>query len=270
MAGAGRATGTVRGDRLNGRHPARRGPPRGSLRPARSYVGGVWIAPARDLWVAVLDVLAPLCCPVCRGALERGAGCPACGLPGPGRVSRTLHEDRLGVYVVLAGGEMSGDLRRLIHAFKYQRDPAALALLAGQTGCAVAPGAPGWDALVPVPAHPVRRRERGHDAVDELARRLAPLLGLPVARLLRRARYCGPLTGHGRLERRRLIGVTLAARPAWGRLLLLDDVTTTGTTFQSCRRVLLAAGAVSVDLLAAARTPRPGTARARPAAGRAL
>ena len=158
---------------------------------------------------------------------------------------------------------MAGDLRRLVHAFKYRQDPVALALLAAQAHRAVPAGAPGWDALVPVPAHPVRRRERGLDAADELARRLSTLLGLPVVRALRRVRYCEPLTGRGRLARRRLVEGTLAAAGAWGRLLLVDDVTTTGTTFQACRRRLLEAGAVSVDLLAGARTPPRRSRRVR-------
>jgi len=205
----------------------------------------------------VLDLLAPLICPLCGQRLARADACPACGLPGGAPVSRRLQEDDLGPYLVMAGGPLAGDLRRLVHAFKYRQDPVALALLAAQAHGAIPPGVSGWDALVPVPAHPVRRRERGWDAADGFARRLAPLLGLPVVRPLRRVRYSEPLTGHGRLARRRLVAGTLAACHAWGRLLLIDDVVTTGTTFRACRRALLAAGAASVDLLAGARTPRP-------------
>jgi predicted amidophosphoribosyltransferase len=207
-------------------------------------------------WGAALDLLAPWVCPLCGGALARADACPDCGLPSAGTVSRTLQEDRLGPYLVLAGGALAGDLRRLVHAFKYRQDPVALALLAAQTARAIPPRMSGWDTLVPVPAHPVRRRERGWDAADGFARRLAPLLGLPVVRPLRRVRYCEPLTGHGRLARRGLLEGTLAARGAWGRVLLVDDVFTTGATFRTCRCMLLAAGASSVDLLAGARTPR--------------
>ncbi len=217
----------------------------------------MWRARLRSPWRTALDLLAPLLCPLCGRALARADACPSCGLPGAAPVSRVLREDDLGPYLVLAGGPLAGDLRRLVHAFKYRQDPVALALLAAQARSAIPPGVCGWDALVPVPAHPVRRRARGWDAADGLARRVASLVGLPVVRPLRRIRYAEPLTGHGRLARRRLLAGTLAAHGAWGRLLVVDDVFTTGTTFQACRRALLAAGAISVDLLAGARTPRP-------------
>jgi predicted amidophosphoribosyltransferase len=244
-----------------------RAPKRARVRHEPRYSPGMRWAMLGDVWRAALDLLAPLICPLCGDVLVRADACRACGWPSAEHVSRHLEEDDLGPFVVLAGGALTGDLRRLVHAFKYRQDPVALALLAAQARVALPPRLSGWDALAPVPAHPVRRRERGWDAADGLVRRLAHLLGLPVVRPLSRVRYCEPLTGHGRLARRRLLEGTLAARGAWGRLLLVDDVFTTGATFRACRRALLDSGAVSVDLLAGARTPRR-TAREHTAGGK--
>ncbi len=220
----------------------------------------------QSIWAATLDLVAPLRCPVCGRVLAEAARCPDCRMPDPARVARTLGQDARGPYLILTGGALTGRYRRLLHAFKYTQDPGARALLTAQTVLALPPGG-GWDALVPVPTHAVRRRERGFDAVEALGRDLSLALRMPLLRLLRRVRYCAPLTGRGALERRRLVEETVAAAPSWGRLLLLDDVATTGTTFRTCRRLLLAAGAESVDLLVAAHRPR---ARRRIVAARRL
>jgi predicted amidophosphoribosyltransferase len=210
---------------------------------------------------ALLGLVAPFRCPVCSRELERPLGCRACRLPGRARVVRRLQGDAAGPYLVLGGGSFAGRLRRAIHAVKYRQDAVALELLARQTALALPPGLR-WDAIVPVPAHRVRARERGWEPVWELARRVGRRSGLPVARRLRRVRYTPALAGRHRWARQRIVrGAFRAGRPVTGRLLVLDDVGTTGATFRSCRRELLRSGALSVDLLAAALTPR------RPAAG---
>jgi predicted amidophosphoribosyltransferase len=211
----------------------------------------------RDLLVAGLDLLAPLCCPVCDLKLSDHTCCPSCGLPDPSHVRRELCRDALGEYLVLAGGPFDGALRAMVHALKYRQDPAARVLLAGQTMLALPRGLT-WSALVPVPAHPIRVRERGWEVVATLASDLAQASGWPQRRLLSRRRYTSPLTGRDLAGRRSVLEGSFAAHPATGCLLLVDDVLTTGTTFRTCRRALLESGARAVDLIVSARTPSPG------------
>ncbi len=181
--------------------------------------------------------------------------CRRCRLPDPALRRRQLRLDRRGPFLLLAGGDYQGALRRLVHAFKYHADPGAAALLLAQARL-VLPARLLWDALVPVPTPRQRIRARGGEPVAEFASRLAVVTGLPVRRVLRRAQATPPLAGRGSVERRRLVRGAFRAQGAAGRLLVIDDVATTGATFRACRRVLLCAGAVSVDLLVAAATPR--------------
>lgn len=206
-------------------------------------------------WISqACDLVAPVLCPLCGRRLGPGSACRACGLPDRGLVLRELRASREGPLLVLGGGLLRGGLRRLVHAHKYAQAPGALSLLAVQTALAV-PSNLRWDALVAVPAHPTRARERGGDTVCELTRRLADLLAVPVLPVLRRVRYTEPLTGKGHWQRREIVAQAFRARRAQGCLLLVDDVRTTGATAAACRRVLLAAGARAVDCLVAARTP---------------
>ncbi len=176
-----------------------------------------------------------------------------CGLPDARGVLRQLRQDHLGGYLVLGGGRFAGRLRRVVHAAKYRQDPAALALLARQATLAL-PAGLGWDALVPVPAHAVRVRERGGETTGALAARIGEMCRLPVVRLLVRRKYTRTLTGRCRAERQEIVRAAFQARPAAGRLLVVDDVATSGATFRACRAVLLSAGARSVDLLVVAVT----------------
>jgi predicted amidophosphoribosyltransferase len=212
---------------------------------------------------AILDLVAPLRCPVCAAELAGGIGCAACGLPHPERVVRQIRGDEHGPFLVLAGARFEGPVRRMVHALKYRRDPAALRLLARQTAISL-PAGLRWDAIVPVPAHAVRARERGWEPVREIARAVARARGLAFRPALRRARYTEPLAGRTRWERRRVVAGAFRARPVRGDILVVDDVGTTGATFRACRGALLAAGASSVDILVAALTPAGAPLRAGP------
>ncbi|MBI4161163.1 MAG: ComF family protein [Acidobacteria bacterium] len=131
------------------------------------------------------------------------------------------------------------------------------ALLAVMAREAFAPGE--WDAVAPVPLHRSRRRLRGYNPAERLARPLARRLGLPLLRrALRRTRPTPPQTGLPRRERLRNVrGAFRAPRPGrvqGRRILLVDDILTTGATAAECSRELLRAGAASVDLITAARS----------------
>jgi predicted amidophosphoribosyltransferase len=202
---------------------------------------------------AVLDLIAPLRCPACGGELGGGV-CEACALPSADRVVRQIRGDGLGPFLVFAGARFEGGVRRVVHALKYRRDPAALRLLGAQAALAL-PESLRWEAIVPVPAHAVRARERGWEPVREIARAVARARGMDFSPALRRVRYTAPLAGRDRWERRRVVAGAFEARRVTGDLLVLDDVGTTGATFRACRAALLGAGARSVDLLVAALTP---------------
>jgi competence protein ComFC len=114
------------------------------------------------------------------------------------------------------------------------------------------------DVVTWVPLGHRRRASRGYDQARALARVVGSSLGLPVAPLLRRVAETGPQARRTADERRRAMRGVFApagrARPPPGRVLLVDDVLTTGATAAECAAVLLEdAGADSVALLTAAR-----------------
>jgi len=208
------------------------------------------------VWSDLLDCLAPLACPLCGGRLTADSRCPGCDLPPAAEEPlRQLRGDREGLFLVFAAGPYERQLRELVHAWKFRGDPGAARLLARAAAQALPDGSP-WEALVPVPGHPRRVRERGWEPAGELAAAVGRAHGLPVRRTLSRVRDTPPLTGRAAHERRRLVRDAFRSRPTVGRLLVVDDVVTTGSTFRACRRALLAAGADAADLLVAAATPR--------------
>jgi predicted amidophosphoribosyltransferase len=110
-------------------------------------------------------------------------------------------------------------------------------------------------ALVAVPPHPTRRRTRGFDPAELLARALASRTGLPLARALRRSAAGQRQLGASRDERRAQGRLGFEARgPAPRTAILVDDVHTTGATLGACAQALKAAGARRVVALTWART----------------
>jgi predicted amidophosphoribosyltransferase len=116
--------------------------------------------------------------------------------------------------------------------------------------------------VTPVPSHPWVRLRRGFNPALELARPVSASLGLPLARraLLRRLGRPGPTKRLGATRRR--LAAERAFRPgsslSGDRVLLVDDVLTTGATAEGCAAALLDAGAESVRLAVWARTPLRG------------
>jgi ComF family protein len=113
------------------------------------------------------------------------------------------------------------------------------------------------DALVPVPLHPRRKRERGFNQAQSLCELLSRRAGLPIWPALRRVRYTETQTRLTRAERNHNVRGAFQHSPRWplqgARLLLVDDVFTTGSTVDECARVLRHAGAASVRVLTVAR-----------------
>jgi predicted amidophosphoribosyltransferase len=156
-------------------------------------------------------------------------------------------------------GVYRDELRDALLRLKNGRE-LALAHCLGQLMAAHPGLARDYDALVPCPIHPARLRERGFNQALELARPVAAALKVPLRpQLLRRTKKALPQTGLSLEARRNNLEGVFSAGGAQGlTLLLLDDVSTTGTTLEKATAALLAAGAENVDVLVAARTPLHG------------
>jgi predicted amidophosphoribosyltransferase len=205
-----------------------------------------------------------------RCPLGRGGSCSACvaGIPADRVDAGSLASP------VWALGSYAGEAGRLVRALKYAnvRAPvgalgsalaalaslASLASQASQTDQAAEPG-PGadYDVVTWVPTTVGRRAQRGFDQAELLARSTARGLGVRSRRLLLRAPGPGQTSLPGQ-ERRS--GPVLRARrvPVGARILLVDDVVTTGTSLATASDALLAAGARSVRSVVVAATPAPG------------
>jgi ComF family protein len=119
---------------------------------------------------------------------------------------------------------------------------------------------PRW--LVPVPSTPGRLAERGYNPTELLAQALSAHIGIPVAhQALIRPRDAPHQSALTRAQRLGHLQEAFVLSPAWrarlqgARLVLVDDVVTTGATAAAATRELLRAGAISVDVWAVARTP---------------
>lgn len=189
-----------------------------------------------------------LLCPACAAAL-RSRRIPA-------RDAFTLHEP---LVACISAYFHDGEARGLCHLLKFRWDAAAALPLADGMAEALALSglADGPDGAVPVPLHPLRLRERGYNQAGLLARAVCSRTGLPLWEdALARTRYsASQLT---RIREERLTALSGAfeadgAQVAGKRVLLVDDVLTTGATAVSCAKALLNAGAASVCLLTACR-----------------
>lgn len=156
-------------------------------------------------------------------------------------------------------GVYDGALRELIHLLKYHGIRTLAGPLASRLVSAV-PLGERFDVIVPVPLHWRRRWRRGYNQSALLACELGRRMGLPVVEAVRRRRATAAQTGLTRSRRRANVAGAFAPAgkpPVEGRrLLLVDDVLTTGATAAACARSLKAAGAAYVAVLTLARADR--------------
>jgi competence protein ComFC len=153
-------------------------------------------------------------------------------------------------------GAYEGVLRQLIHLYKYGRVKTLAWPLSGLLAQAM-PRDEAFDATVPVPLYWRRRLQRGFNQAELLARGLSRRTGIPVVKALGRLRPTPAQAGLSNSARRQNVSQAFRARNVQGkRILLIDDVMTTGATAASCAAALKQAGARSVSLLTVARVDR--------------
>ena len=216
---------------------------------------------------ALLDLIYPPRCPFCDRILERGEDgmCALCGrdLPwtdGPGPAPE-------GCEACLSPLHYRGGARGAVHRYKF-RGGAAHAGLFGDlmarslSECRDAAA----DLVTWTPLHPERKKRRGYDQAELLARRVAELLarrvaelrGIPAVSVLEKIRRTGTQSQQNtQADRRANVEGAYRAIPGLDltgkRVLLVDDVVTTGATLAQCAACLRAAGAAAVVALTFAR-----------------
>ena len=202
----------------------------------------------RDLCTACACALpvAGQACPRCALPLPATAACGAClQRPPPLQGARAAF-----VYVA--------PVDRLLRRHKFHNDLAAGRLLSEWMAEGFA-ALPAPAALVPVPLHPTRLRQRGYDQALELAKPLARALQLPlVADALVRVRATAPQSELDAEARQRNLRRAFACAEGVQlpqHVVLIDDVMTTGATLQAAAKALRRAGVLRVDAWVCARVP---------------
>jgi ComF family protein len=149
----------------------------------------------------------------------------------------------------------------LIHLFKYSGMKPLGKRLAGLL-CRALPdeGAERFDAVVPMPLHWRRRWRRGFNQSEILARLVSRQRGIPMKDVVKRVRATATQAGLTNNNRRKNVAgafrVAKKSQIAGKRILLIDDVMTTGSTAAACALAMKRAGASSVTLLTLARVDR--------------
>ncbi|MDO9695813.1 MAG: hypothetical protein Q7W56_13925 [Candidatus Latescibacteria bacterium] len=264
--------------------------------PPRARAAGISGAPAR--WPvagarALLEALWPSRCALCGIAVDAApdagrsrpglrwwdaaALCPDCEAGLPAAPLLLSHDDVSPPLLVGAGSVNHPALAELVGAWKYRgrRGLAApLGRLAAAGAAAAVAAAGGVDVLVPVPLHARRRRARGFNQAEVLARVIGAEIGLPVRpELLRRRRATLQQAHFGGDDprRRRNVAGAFAARPPTGNLVraaLVDDLVTSGATLAAAAAALRAAGwSVAWSAAAGAAPAAPGAVLLTPPQG---
>lgn len=238
---------------------------------------------ARMLTTAWLDLLYPPACLLCeaRAPLRQEPVCPDCSaaakrLRSPccvvcGTFLEAAFDARLrcaecrdsqpAFEMARAPWHYDGLIARAVQSFKYNHRWRLGSWLAREMlGCALKDlPVDAIDTVVAVPGHWLKNWWRAGSAAERLGRRVAGGLSKPYARGgLRATRWPRSQTRLSRAERKRNVAGCFSAdarKVAGRRILLVDDVLTTGSTAHACAKALKSAGARSVHVLTAARTP---------------
>jgi ComF family protein len=222
------------------------------------------------LLTELVALVAPPACPACHAALSAArlrlcpdcaaalpwlpqGCCPACALPAHGgRRCPAAHAAFDRAWAPLA---YDGVARRLVGALKFRGALPLADVMAAHIAANLPRDLRRPVAIVPVPPQRARRRRRGFDPAHALSAGVARRLGVPLVPCLKRADRAHRQVGTGRRARRQAgrIAIELRSDPP-ARVLLVDDVHTTGATLEACARVLRAAGCRHVAAVTYART----------------
>lgn len=200
-------------------------------------------------------------CRACEADLPWHAdpSCPVCALPsGAGGVCGACLQRPPAFDATLAALDYRFPLDAVLQRYKYAGF-LTVAELMGTLLSGKAQDRPRPDALIPMPLHPARLRERGFNQATEIARVVARRLAIPLElHACGRTRPTRPQAGLTVQERaRNLRGVFACRKSLEGkRVVLLDDVMTTGASLNELARTVKDAGAARVDCWVVARTPR--------------
>lgn len=243
------------------------------------------LATLRSELAGFLELLLPGACPHCGVQLPAGtpadhlcptclAGvhplhsprCPRCALPyptenGTDHLCESCLRRAPAFAWVAAAGLYRESLREAVHHFKFRGGIGLDRALARLLALALEVEQPGYrpDLIVPVPLHRRRLRERTYNQALLLARRLGRRWQTPVHPvLLERARHTPPQQGLDAAARRQNLrgAFVLREEVSARRILLIDDVLTTGATTDECSRVLRAGGAAEVGVAVLGRATR--------------
>src|ERR1043166_2121219 len=234
-----------------------------------------------DLVGAVASLLYPPVCAICSANVSAGEQlcsdceaklvpivppfCAKCSEPFSGAISatftcancghRTLHFD-----AAVAAYRSRGIVRRVLLEFKYHKQIHLRHLAARWLFAALDDErlrSRSFDVIVPVPLHPARERERGFNQSALLAELLSAKMSIKTIPVLERIRYTTTQTAFDRAERMQNLHGAFRLRKNADvrelRVLLIDDILTTGSTLSECARVLKKAGAHSIHAVTAAR-----------------
>jgi len=198
-------------------------------------------------------------CRACFDALpEVGRpSCARCGLPTAFEtfVCEECKNVDFGFESARAPLRYQGAGKELVHALKYGGYTRVVEKVAAPLMLGALDGGTRFDAVVPVPLHRSRLRKRGFNQAKLLARGVASRINAPVSDTLEVVRSTRDQVELSAAERRANVAGAYAVKgPVAGRILLVDDVFTTGATMSACARTLVQAGAGEVHALSLCRT----------------
>jgi len=234
-----------------------------------------------ELFQAAVSLLYPATCTICGKNLRPGdylcneceekivritaPFCQTCSEPFEGSITSAFTcancaHRKIYFDAAVAAYRGRGIVREIIHEFKYGRQIHLRHLVSRWLQAALNDERLRdchFNIIVPVPLHPARQRERGFNQASLLAELLSAHTSIPSKPMLERVRYTTTQTALDRSERMENLHNAFRLRKNADvrglRVLLIDDVLTTGSTLSECARVLKRAGALSVHAATAAR-----------------
>ncbi len=219
-------------------------------------------------WRDFLDLLFPRTCEACEQALlsQEVVICTDCRITLPRTATDNAmlaslplkfaaHRELVGVDAYLAFTK-KGKVQNLLHGLKYKARPE-IGVLLGQMMAQDMIEKKAWpeaDLIVSVPLHKKRKRERGYNQSDAFAEGLSAATGVPWSgTALQRVKYTKSQTGKTKTERRENVSGIFAVSNQVDlqnqKIILVDDVLTTGATLEACMEAMTAAGCRHIHIM---------------------